>query len=779
MEKYQIQNDTHFSLHSKTTIVPIENKPTKINELIKTYLYKYIDKEGKEYEIKFVSEDNIMIIDIKNLSTSQKFRNKLKINDFINKDKYFTLYFSISQIVTLFNELIKESLFKITINQEEIIITFFIFNITKKEIDFPIKKRNQALYNFLPKDYKTKSKEIKNNIYKKYINNTPSNVNVTKNKNPNANNENVFMPKNPVEIIRDIDVFSAIIKEEIIKEKQENPEKLIPLPKAIESPKNSSLFAIGVLASFLEKNGTEVAIEKENETSNEEKENCLKTCLQMATSEIGLSEKYELKFDFDEKKNQTLLEDEEEAEKFLSSWKKILSKELSIPENDILFFNPRKGSYIVDVKFIQQPANDLLPEFENLPKKYKELLEVRQKVLFQGCLLSPQILDENYNKQLGTWNKSNIMNRGNERYNPPHGWLGFGLDITKYSPDRCWIGKQNAPGEWIVVYHGVASRRLTPTQVINKVCENEESHLIPGLAQACEYHIDSRHKLIGNGKCSKCDRIFPCSTCNNNFTFSFDRCSDEEKVCICGKRFKCNQCLHGVYCSPDTSVLQGYATSFSLNNTDEEKYKIGFMLRADPNKIRQSSSVSNYYISSGEFDEFRPYRLLIKEVSIESIENWTHKKIKSIIFDSDEDNWDSGREFSNYIIGKSNLLFMIDDVQNNRFGGYISSQIIKADTYIKDPNAFIFSLRSNKRLPCPTKFGINNPDDAFISITTHERYIFAFGGGYDIKLDSKKTSYMGNSNPCSYNFGANKNALYGKTYPDRFTPKRWVVYQME
>ena len=37
MEKYQIQNDTHFSLHSKTTIVPIENKPTKINELFKTY----------------------------------------------------------------------------------------------------------------------------------------------------------------------------------------------------------------------------------------------------------------------------------------------------------------------------------------------------------------------------------------------------------------------------------------------------------------------------------------------------------------------------------------------------------------------------------------------------------------------------------------------------------------------------------------------------------------------------------------------------------------------
>ena len=53
-----------------------------------------------------------------------------------------------------------------------------------------------------------------------------------------------------------------------------------------------------------------------------------------------------------------------------------------------------------------------------------------------------------------------------------------------------------------------------------------------------------------------------------------------------------------------------------------------------------------------------------------------------------------------------------------------------------------------------------------------------FGGGYDIKLDKKETSYMANSNPSSYNFGANINALYGNIYPNRFTPKRWFVYQM-
>ena len=94
-----------------------------------------------------------------------------------------------------------------------------------------------------------------------------------------------------------------------------------------------------------------------------------------------------------------------------------------------------------------------------------------------------------------------------------------------------------------------------------------------------------------------------------------------------------------------------------------------------------------------EFDELRPYRILIKEMSIESIERWTNKKIISIVYDSNINNWNSGREFSEYIIGKSNLLFMIDDVENNRFGGYINSRITNSDIYSNDPDAFIFSLK--------------------------------------------------------------------------------------
>ena len=288
------------------------------------------------------------------------------------------------------------------------------------------------------------------------------------------------------------------MKEEIIEEKKQNPKKFISVEEAIKSPKTSSSFAIGVLASYLKSQGVDVVIEKENDDNknDDERIKCLFTCFKMATSDLGLSKIYELKFDLDNKMNKLLLENEEEDEKFLNSWKKIFSKKMSVPENKIIFFNPRKGSYIVDVIFIQQPAEDIFPQLQNLPQSYRELLEVTEKVLFQNCRLSQEILDSQYNKQLGTWNSSNT-NRGNEQYNPPHDWLGFGLNVSKFLSDTCWIGKQNIPGEWIVVYHGIRNGMYSQKRIVELVCN---SHLIAGKNHVCRNYIDMRHNSYGNGK---------------------------------------------------------------------------------------------------------------------------------------------------------------------------------------------------------------------------------------------------------------------------------------
>lgn len=273
--------------------------------------------------------------------------------------------------------------------------------------------KEKALYNFIPKDYKSKSEKIKKDISKKYIIDT----------------KKEHTPINTIEMIEDINTFSTIIKEEIIKKKKENPEAIVPISEAVNSDEQSSLFAFGILGAFLQNKGTEVMIEKENSsTNNPEKEQYLQTSMMFATSEVGLSKKYEIQFDVDEAKSKLLLENEEEAEKYLNSWKKILSKQMSVPEDTIFFFNPRKGSYIVDVKFIQPIAEDMYAELANFKKTHTEIRNIREKVIIEGCLLSPGLLDSRFNKELGTWNRSNTK-RGNELYNPPHGWLGFGLNV--------------------------------------------------------------------------------------------------------------------------------------------------------------------------------------------------------------------------------------------------------------------------------------------------------------------------------------------------------------
>ena len=58
----------------------------------------------------------------------------------------------------------------------------------------------------------------------------------------------------------------------------------------------------------------------------------------------------------------------------------------------------------------------------------------------------------------------------------------------------------------------------------------------------------------------------------------------------------------------------------------------------------------------------------------------TNLKIKEILFDSEIHDWEIGTsEFDLKIFGKEKLLFLIEDTENNLFGGFINSKI---DNYI-------------------------------------------------------------------------------------------------
>ena len=80
-------------------------------------------------------------------------------------------------------------------------------------------------------------------------------------------------------ILEDMCIYGNIVKEEILIDKKNNPNKFIETKDALKMEKtDKGIFALGLLASILEDKGIVTAIEKnenKDETSNEESSTCL------------------------------------------------------------------------------------------------------------------------------------------------------------------------------------------------------------------------------------------------------------------------------------------------------------------------------------------------------------------------------------------------------------------------------------------------------------------------------------------------------------------------
>ena len=84
-------------------------------------------------------------------------------------------------------------------------------------------------------------------------------------------------------------VLGSIMKEEIIEEKQSNPEKYISIEEATkEENEDSGIFCLGILAQNLEDIGITTAIEKDS-SEDEDSQNTADTVLEFITS--GMIEK--------------------------------------------------------------------------------------------------------------------------------------------------------------------------------------------------------------------------------------------------------------------------------------------------------------------------------------------------------------------------------------------------------------------------------------------------------------------------------------------------------
>ena len=182
----------------------------------------------------------------------------------------------------------------------------------------------------------------------------------------------------------------------------------------------------------------------------------------------------------------------------------------------------------------------------------------------------------------------------------------------------------------------------------------------------------------------------------------------------------------------------------------------------------------------------------LNEDEIGTLEEWTGLCCEEIVFDSNKDDWRQTETLKTRIWDRSHLIFLIEDKEGQKFGGYINAKIDRChngsgdawqqQNLVSDPNAFVFSLKSNGRLPHPMKFDIIDQSTAFLLNLTGEGWLFIFGRNYqsplkwcDIAIDkqNKTTSYCKNNN---FQYGNNQNALRGTDA--NFIPKRILVIQM-
>ena len=172
----------------------------------------------------------------------------------------------------------------------------------------------------------------------------------------------------------------------------------------------------------------------------------------------------------------------------------------------------------------------------------------------------------------------------------------------------------------------------------------------------------------------------------------------------------------------------------------------------------------------------------IDREELDQLEQWTNKKCDQVIFDSEKDKWGQNTSvFDERVKGKNNLIFVIEDRNRNKFGGYVSSTIRQCNAYTSDTNLFLFSLKSNNRINGMMKFEIQSccSQSGLYVCDKSCNTLFKFGrdGDLIISKENCKSSSQCYQTSYSINYHGIQNALIGMS--GYFTPKRIIVIEMK
>lgn len=373
---------------------------------------------------------------------------------------------------------------------------------------------------------------------------------------------------NKEEYLKNVLEFGLNIKNSIIYDICNNKNIYLSSNEIKNAKEDSVEFSELALSTLLSNEQIICAIEKK--TSCEEES--LATLRLLLNGEI-FKKILTLKYDFGEEENYKILTNQEEQKKFINKMKEQYSIIFNCSKDDIIITNLRASPICFDLYIAgTQPNEDILKNI----KKESGFIDYTLKGLIEACRLSPSMFDNKYNITNGEWSKNKKSGPPEKLvdYDPPIGYIGFGLNIQKLYGDsnNKWLGMDNSEGEWNIAYHG------TSYKYVKSILENGFG---AGLGQ----------KYEGDNNINKLS--------NTHFE-------------ICGK---------GVYCTPKIKEAETYAQTIKIGNYN---YKLILMCRVNPYKYRIAQHFPDYWIVSGDplekgnikkyDDEIRPYRILLKKI---------------------------------------------------------------------------------------------------------------------------------------------------------------------
>ena len=259
--------------------------------------------------------------------------------------------------------------------------------------------------------------------------------------------------------------------------------------------------------------------------------------------------------------------------------------------------------------------------------------------------------------------------------------------------------------------------------------------------------------------------------------------------------FKCDNWVRS-YCDQESFDYQGHEDILVGHCGMRSPHTVG---RVSVIQMRETEEQKRIRKEKEEQERLERQRLMeetknnlqtIWKDEIKQIEEWTELDCLELIFDSNVNSWEIGNcELNNILLGRSNVVLIIEDTNGNRFGAYFNSTIDSEISFsafgmngktIMDSNAFVFSLKSNGRLDKPMKFNITEEKSIMAMFLFKESFdaVLSIGEVSDIVIQKQQNKTECSCNQKCFDYNGIENALIGKTdEKNHFEMKQFIALQ--